>query len=151
VSLAGKAFRPYPEDLKPLLAIPKDRLRDVTFVMYHSWETSRCRAAAIDAEKGVITFTAPIPWGFNYWGPHQRYHVDGLDQQRHGEGPLSDRRRRAHDGCCQALNASPRSPPTNPYKILVESCLTVPTYSWVAGPEAGTPTESQVLPQAGIR
>ncbi|MCX6361874.1 MAG: hypothetical protein NT029_18890 [Armatimonadetes bacterium] len=46
--LGGRAFIARPEDLKPLLSVPKDDLANVVVMAYHSWETSRHRIAAVD-------------------------------------------------------------------------------------------------------
>jgi len=46
--------------------------------MYHSWDTSRCRAAAIDGREERRHLHRAHPLGFNYWGPHQRYHVENF-------------------------------------------------------------------------
>ncbi len=83
--LESRAFRARPRDIQPLLKIPKERLGDGTLISYHSWETSHSRIASIDPQTNTVFITAPIPWGFNRWGPNQRYHVenfrDALDAQ----------------------------------------------------------------------
>lgn len=76
--IKNRAFRARPEDIAPLLDIPEDQLNDVTIMAYHSWEASRCRLAYVDAEASIVFVTHPIPWGFNYWGPRQRYHLENF-------------------------------------------------------------------------
>ncbi|MDY0171247.1 MAG: hypothetical protein RBS80_32200, partial [Thermoguttaceae bacterium] len=73
-----RAFRARPEDIAPLLDIPAERLNDVTVVVYHSWEASRCRAAHVDAEANNVFITHPMPWVFNRWGERQRYHLENF-------------------------------------------------------------------------
>lgn len=77
-NLAGKAFIADPQDIAPLSRIPKDRLNDVVVFVYHSWETSRHRVAAVDASKNIVYLTGPAAWNFNQWGPGQRYHLENL-------------------------------------------------------------------------
>lgn len=76
--LSSRAFRCRPEDIAPLLSLPPERLRDVTVVVYHSWETSRHRIAGIDRAKGAIITTGPAPWRFLEWGASQRYQLENL-------------------------------------------------------------------------
>lgn len=66
------------QDIEPLLRITKQRLKDVTLVAYHSWETSRSRLALVDPATNNVFMTAPIPWGFNHWGHNQRYHIENF-------------------------------------------------------------------------
>jgi hypothetical protein len=66
------------EDIKPLLALPPDRLKDVTIVAYHSWEVSRLRVASVDPKTGTVITTGDAPWPFNDWGPNQRYQIENL-------------------------------------------------------------------------
>jgi hypothetical protein len=77
--LGRRAFRARPEDIKPLLDIPEDRLKDVVFVAYHSWEVSRHRVAGIDRRANALVATGPgAPWAFLEWGPNQRYHLENF-------------------------------------------------------------------------
>jgi len=94
--LSQRAFIARPDDIKPLLALPKERLNEVTLVAYHAWETSRHRLVSVVGQasslsdtgkmpvppKSVIT-TGNAPWKFFNWEPAQRYHVEdfreGLD------------------------------------------------------------------------
>src|SRR5579871_246738 len=78
-SLAGRAFVADPRDFAPLLNVPKERLQDVVFVAYHSWEVSRHRIAALDAQAHAIIATGPgAPWAFMQWGDNQRYHLENF-------------------------------------------------------------------------
>lgn len=76
--LTNRAFRARPEDVAPLGTVPRDQINDVTLVTYHSWETSRSRVAGIDLESGTVVVTAGVPWGFAYWGPNCRYHLENF-------------------------------------------------------------------------
>ena len=75
--MPNRAFRARPEDLGPILAIPKERLSDVVLIAYHSWETSEHRLASVDASGAVVT-TGPAPWPFMQWEGAQRYHLENF-------------------------------------------------------------------------
>jgi len=77
-NLANRAFQARAEDIKPLLSIPKERLRDVTVIAYHSWETSEHRIASIDSKTNTVIHTGPAAWAFCEWGPSQRYHIENF-------------------------------------------------------------------------
>ena len=51
-------------------------LDEVHVVLYHSWETSRHRIAAVDETNQVVTFTGPACWSIFYFGRPQRYYVE---------------------------------------------------------------------------
>ena len=76
--LSRRAFVARPEDIAPLLAVPKSLLSDVTLVAYHAWEISRHRIASVDPETNTVITTGPAPWAFMQWGPNQRYHVENF-------------------------------------------------------------------------
>jgi hypothetical protein len=76
--LTNRAFRARQENVEPLRTVPREQLTDVTLVTYHSWETSRSRLAGIDPESGLVVVTAGVPWGFAYWGPDCRYHLENF-------------------------------------------------------------------------
>ncbi|HPD16146.1 MAG TPA: right-handed parallel beta-helix repeat-containing protein [Planctomycetota bacterium] len=76
--LSKRAFLGRPADLQPLFAIPKDRVRDVTLVAYHAWETSRHRLAAVDEKTGAVITTGNAPWKFLDWEHAQRYHLENF-------------------------------------------------------------------------
>ncbi|MCL4190300.1 MAG: right-handed parallel beta-helix repeat-containing protein [Thermoguttaceae bacterium] len=76
--LTNRAFRGRPDDVAPLTTVPAARLGDVTLVTYHSWEVSRSRIANIDAATGTVVVAAGVPWGFAYWGPNCRYHLENF-------------------------------------------------------------------------
>lgn len=76
--LARRAFIARPEDIAPLLKVPKEKLSDVQMVIYHSWEASRHRIAAVDPETGMIVATGDAPWPLAYWGYGLRYHLENL-------------------------------------------------------------------------
>ena len=76
--LTNRAFRARKENSEVLRSLPADRLNDVTLVTYHSWETSRSRLAGVDPDTGTVVVTAGVPWGFAYWGPNCRYHLENF-------------------------------------------------------------------------
>lgn len=76
--LNTRALIAYPEDIAPLLELTAEELNDVNLVAYHSWEVSRSRIAALDADTNMIVVAAPIGWGFGYWGGNQRYVLENL-------------------------------------------------------------------------
>ena len=61
-----------------------DNLRDVIFVVYHSWETSLHHVRSVDTESCQVTFREPAPWPMGRWEKRQRYYVEnvfeGLDE-----------------------------------------------------------------------
>jgi hypothetical protein len=77
--LGGRAFIARPEDLKPLLSVPKQDISDVVVMAYHSWETSRHRVAAVDGQTNAVICSGPgAPWAFMQWGTTQRYHLENF-------------------------------------------------------------------------
>jgi hypothetical protein len=76
--LQRRAFIARPQDIKPLLAVPKDRLSDVTMVAYHSWAVSVLRVAQVDAKTNRVVTTGPSVWPFMRWRPSQRYHLENF-------------------------------------------------------------------------
>ena len=74
--LSRRAFLARPEDIKPLLGLTPAELHDVTVTVYHSWEVSRLRAAAVDAKTGLLTLTGTSVWPFMDWNPAQRYRLE---------------------------------------------------------------------------
>ena len=76
--LTNRAFRARAENIEPLRGVPPEQLNDVTLVTYHSWETSRSRLAGVDPATGTVVVTAPVPWGFAYWGANCRYHLENF-------------------------------------------------------------------------
>ena len=71
--LSCTAFTARPGDIKPW-----PDLSDVTLVLYHSWEVARLRLASVDPDTNMVTTTGPTKWGFNWWGPNQRYHIENV-------------------------------------------------------------------------
>ena len=76
--LTNRAFRRGPRTSSPWRTVPPEQLNDVTLVTYHSWETSRSRMAGADPATGTVVVTAGVPWGFAYWGPNCRYHLENF-------------------------------------------------------------------------
>jgi hypothetical protein len=50
--------------------------QDVEVVVFHSWNTSRVRIAAVDPAQRVVTFTGPTVFRPLAWDPQQRYYVE---------------------------------------------------------------------------
>src|SRR6266851_3637189 len=75
-ALPQRAFVARSEDFSWLLRVPTNRFSDVTVVIYHSWEVSRHRLAAVNAQASAVLLTGPGPWPFMEWGPSQRYHLE---------------------------------------------------------------------------
>ncbi len=78
VNWPRRTFAARPEDIKPLLDIPQEKLSDVTLVAYHSWEASRLRLAAVDPKSHIVVTTGKSCWPFMRWGPSQRYHLENF-------------------------------------------------------------------------
>jgi hypothetical protein len=76
--LANRAIIGRPEDIAPVLSLPTNQLRDVTAVVYHSWEGSRHRIAAVDTAQSALISARAAPWNFNYWGANCRYHLENF-------------------------------------------------------------------------
>ncbi|MBT3375405.1 MAG: hypothetical protein HN742_14435 [Lentisphaerae bacterium] len=61
-----------------------DNLRDVIFVLYHSWETSIHHIRSVDTESRRVVLREPAPWPMGRWEKRQRYYVEnvfeGLDE-----------------------------------------------------------------------
>ena len=76
--LASRAFIARPEDIKPLLAVPKDKLGDVVVVVYHSWEASLHHVVSVDEKTGAVILTGKAPWPMMQWEGSQRYHLENF-------------------------------------------------------------------------
>lgn len=76
--LQSRAFGARAADIAPLLAIPADRLQDVTLVAYHAWATSIHRVAGVDATTHTVVTTGPAWWRFFQWNASQRYHLENF-------------------------------------------------------------------------
>jgi hypothetical protein len=78
-ALGGRAFVADAKEFAPLLRVPQDRLRDVEFIAYHSWEASWHRIAGLDVKAHAIIAMPPgAPWAFLQWAPNQRYVIENL-------------------------------------------------------------------------
>lgn len=77
-NMAHRAFVAAPRDFAVLAGVPKERLSDATIVLYHSWEVSRHRVAALDPQTRTVITTGNAPWPVLMWGPSQRYHVENV-------------------------------------------------------------------------
>jgi len=75
--LSSRAIVGRIEDLAPVLQLPKEKLNDVTAVVYHSWEVSRHRIGAVDTNTPMLIATGGAPWAFFNWG-QQRYHLENF-------------------------------------------------------------------------
>jgi len=60
---------------------PWDNLREVIFVVYHSWETSIHHVRAVDTEAGLVELYEPAPWAMGYWERQQRYYVENVFEE----------------------------------------------------------------------
>jgi hypothetical protein len=76
--LASRAIVGRGADLAPVFRVPKERLRDVTAVVYHSWEMSRHRVAGADPAANMLIASGGAPWAFFNWGHDQRYHLENF-------------------------------------------------------------------------
>lgn len=76
--LSRRAFYARPEDLAVLKDVPRDRLTDVTVVVYHAWESCRLRLASADLDSGALIFTGNSPWAFGWLGPNQRFNIENV-------------------------------------------------------------------------
>lgn len=74
--LSRRAFIARPEDLRPLLGLSAAELHDVTLVVYHSWEVSLLRVAAIDPKTSTLITTGAAASPFMQWDPAQRYRLE---------------------------------------------------------------------------
>ena len=75
-NMANRAFVASGKDIEILKSVPKDQLRDVVVTMYHSWESSAHRVAAVDFDANTVIFTGPARWALMQWEPRQRYHIE---------------------------------------------------------------------------
>ena len=78
VAMENRAFIARREDLEPLKGLSPEQLHDVNVVVFHSWEVSRHRIAAVDLKTGMVILTGPAPWAFFAWGPNQRYYFENV-------------------------------------------------------------------------
>jgi hypothetical protein len=78
--LGKRAFVARLEDIKPLLAMPKDRLADVVLVAYHAWEASLHHVVSVDGKTGTVILTGKAPWPFMQWEGAQRYHLENFKE-----------------------------------------------------------------------
>lgn len=77
-NLASRAIVGRGEDLAPILALPTSQLRDVTAMVYHSWEASRHRIVGVDRAEPAIITAKGAPWNFGSWGAGCRYHLENF-------------------------------------------------------------------------
>ena len=71
VDRGSTAFAFTPGDIKPW---PEPGAVEV--VVFHSWETSRLRIAAVDTRLNIVGLTGTAAWPFESWGVPQRYYVE---------------------------------------------------------------------------
>ncbi len=65
-----------PEDAASLKGLSADEMRDANVIVYHSWETSRHRLAALDVGSGALQFTGPARFPFFHFEPYHRLHFE---------------------------------------------------------------------------
>ena len=58
-----------------------DDLREVVFVVYHSWETSIHHVRNVDTEACLVELHEPAPWGMGHWERQQRYYVENVFEE----------------------------------------------------------------------
>jgi len=58
-----------------------DNLREVIFVVYHSWETSIHHVRSVDTQACVVELHEPAPWGMGRWERQQRYYVENVFEE----------------------------------------------------------------------
>lgn len=56
-------------------------LREVIFVVYHSWETSIHHVRSVDTEARVVELHEPAPWAMGAWERQQRYYVENVFEE----------------------------------------------------------------------
>lgn len=67
-----------PEDIEPLATLSPPELRVANAIVYHSWQTSRHRLAAVDGRTGALQFTGPARWPFFHLEPWHRLHFENF-------------------------------------------------------------------------
>lgn len=58
-----------------------DHLREVLFVIYHSWETSLHHVRNVDTEACLVELHEPAPWAMGTWERQQRYYVENVFEE----------------------------------------------------------------------
>ena len=58
-----------------------DDLREVIFVVYHSWETSIHHVRNVDTEACLVDLHEPAPWAMGHWERQQRYYVENVFEE----------------------------------------------------------------------
>ena len=77
-NLESRAFIARAADVKPLLALPKERLSDVVLVAYHSWAVGVLRVGRVDADTHRVVLTGGARWPLFRWQKQQRYHLENF-------------------------------------------------------------------------
>ena len=58
-----------------------DDLREIIFVVYHSWETSIHHVRSVDTEACLVELHEPAPWAMGHWERQQRYYVENVFEE----------------------------------------------------------------------
>jgi len=58
-----------------------DDLREVIFVVYHSWETSIHHVRNVDTKACLVKLHEPAPWSMGNWERQQRYYVENVFEE----------------------------------------------------------------------
>ncbi|MCH5375727.1 MAG: right-handed parallel beta-helix repeat-containing protein, partial [Planctomycetes bacterium] len=58
-----------------------DQLREVIFVVYHSWETSIHHVRSVDTDACLVELHEPAPWAMGNWERQQRYYVENVFEE----------------------------------------------------------------------
>ena len=64
-------------DIAALRNLSPEEAREVTVVVYESWETSRHHLAGVDWPSGTLALTGASNWPIS-WGNEQRFHLEGF-------------------------------------------------------------------------
>ena len=56
-------------------------LREVIFVVYHSWETSIHHVRSVDTAACLVELHEPAPWAMGTWERQQRYYVENVFEE----------------------------------------------------------------------
>jgi hypothetical protein len=81
--IGRRAFRAYVKDIAPLRGLLPKQLRQVTVVVYNSWEVSRHHLAAANLDTGLLEMTGPYFVKFFHYARPKYFLIDcpgALDQ-----------------------------------------------------------------------
>jgi len=76
--LSSRAILGRKQDLAPLFRLPKERLRDVTAVVYHAGKFRGNAWWGRTRRANLVVASAGAPWAFFNWSSEQRYHLENF-------------------------------------------------------------------------